>query len=113
MLLPASWILDGCAFKLKRGSNTSSQLYTSQRVKIGEIHQSCRHWDVSYDLVRYELVQLKRGDVLKSSIGMIATIKTNGVGRVICTYNEDKHVPLALLLYVTIYYRISLDSGSS
>jgi hypothetical protein len=111
ILLPATWSFEGSQFKLKCGSNTSSTLFSNQLGKIGEIHESIYHWNVLYKSSLHKLIQLKRGFFLKSSSGLLATIKTNSIGRIICTYNESKQTPLELLLYVTIYYRLSLDSG--
>lgn len=111
MFLPTSWFFDDCLFKLKCGSNTGSTLFSDQLGKIGEIHQSIFHWNVRYDSSSYKLIQLKRGSVLRSSSGLIATIKSNAIGRVICTYNESKKIPLSLLLYVTIYYRLAFGCG--
>jgi hypothetical protein len=107
---PATWVFDDSHFQLKCASNTSSTLYEGQRGKIGEIHQSCHHWYIVYDNHSYKLIRLKRGSVLTSSAGFIATLETNFIGRITCSYNPSKQVPISLLIYIAVYYRKSLDS---
>ena len=101
----------GETYKLKCGSNTSSALYTFDKTKIGEIHESCRHWDIAINGCQFQLHMLKRGFVLKSSVGFIASFKLNAIGRITCTYTDMTPIPASSLVYIVVYLGISLDSG--
>lgn len=106
---PVTWMYGGEIYKLKCGSNTSSALYTDDKTKIGEIHESSRHWDITVDGCRYQLHMLKRGFVLKSKLGFIATVRLNAIRRITCTYTDMARIPMASLIYIVVYLRISLD----
>lgn len=99
----------GRIYKLKCGSNTSSALCTDDNTKIGEIHESFRHWDITTDGCHYQLHMLKRGFVLKSNLRFIATLKLNAIRRITCTYTDTARIPMASLIYIVVYLRISLD----
>jgi hypothetical protein len=51
---------------------------------VGEIHRSCKHWDIELDGKRFTLHLLKRGFLLKSQFGWIATLKVNAIGSIAC-----------------------------
>lgn len=101
----------GATYKLKCGSNTSSALYTIGNTKIGEIHESCRRWEIAIDGCHFQLHMLKRGFVLKSGQGFLAIIKLNAIGRITCTYPETKQIPMVSLIYIIVNLRVSLDSA--
>ena len=52
---------------------------------------------------------LKRGFVLKSNLGFIATLRLNAIRRITCTYTDMARIPMASLIYIVVYLRISLD----
>lgn len=112
ILLNTHWCFEGQQYVLLSNSNTSSRLYVNNVGPVGEIHQSYPHWDVLYNSVSYKLLQLKRAAVLVSSSHFVATLKSNPIGRVTCTYTENKQTLLEMLLYVAFYYRRSLDTSS-
>lgn len=104
---PTSWRYDGTTFVLKCGSNSSSTLYRADRTKIGAIEESSRSWDIAFDGQQFTLHMLKRGFVLKSKHGYLATLKLDAIGRITCKSNE-KRASMALLIYVVVYLRMSL-----
>lgn len=89
----------------------SSALYTVGNTKIGEIHESCRRWEIAIDGCHFQLHMLKRGFVLKSGQGFLAIIKLNAIGRITCTYLETKQIPMVSLIYIIVNLRVSLDSA--
>jgi hypothetical protein len=112
MLLRTSWTLDNREYKLRRPSNTGSTLDVDEIPGFGRIEEGCRNWNVSFDTFPYKLELLKRGAVLKTNAAIIATFVTNPIGRITCTFQTKNLHLLPLLLYVTIFYRFSLDAGS-
>ncbi len=102
---PANWQLDGVSYTLRCGSNTCSTLCRNAVEAIGEIHQACDQWEVHYLPETYALHQLKRGFILKSSAGFLASFRVNAIGRITGRYAETKNVPLPLLLYVVVNLR--------
>lgn len=105
-----NWRFDGTNFSLKYPSNTSSTLLDNDQAKVGEIHQSCKHWDVLFDGKRFTLQLVKRGFVLKSQFAFIATLKVNAIGRITCTYANAAQRLTALLIYVMVNVKIFLSS---
>jgi hypothetical protein len=112
MLLSTSWTLNNRQYKLRRPSNTGSILTVDETTGFGRIEEGCRNWNVSFDSLSYKLDLLKRGAVLKTNAALIATLVTNPIGRITCKCQAKKFHLLPLLLYVTIFYRLSLDANS-
>ncbi len=105
---PSSWRYDGTTFVLKCGSNTSSTLYKADRTKIGATEESSRIWNIAFDGQQFTLHMLKRGFVLNSNHGYLATLKLDAIGRITCKYSNEMRAPMALLIYVVVYLRMSL-----
>lgn len=108
MLFPAHWEFEGFQYTLKMPSNTGSRLYANALNEIGVINESCKHWNVAFDSVKFKVNQLKRGFSLKSSEGYLATFRLTNLDRIKCSYSKTKQAPLPLLIYLCVHLRLTL-----